>query len=704
MLLSAKNASLLAGVFQQTALVLIIRYSKTRHRETSNDNDTYLTSVAVLSAEIFKLFFNYILEVITNIRSKSSEVKGNSNNCGSFRMITTSLTTFQQIAKINRESLKLIIPAFLYLVQNNLLFVALSNLSVPTYQVTNQGKLLTTALISRVLLRKKIHSMQYLAIAILGLGVAVVNISEYHAKAANSPTNGQQIGANSKVQNHTLGLLAVVISCITSGFAGVYFEYILKKKSNTDTTITLNEKPLSLNCRNFQLAFWSFLFAVFQIIVHDLDKVKNFGLFHGFDSIVILVVIAQGITGFVVSLMILYADALLKGFAISVAAVVATVASIPLFGTHIGPTFIVGASMVGIAVKMYSHYERAKDENQVGKHTRSAPFKKIFGRSSFRNLLGIIGITSVALYTNKELGLVKMCEPVVIHESSRMIEIPSPSAETIKSLLTEERKCIGYKSGKHKKAEDVEMEDRALIYELVYAFIAAFESKSISTFLAFGSHIGARRHHGIIPFDENNVDFAIFSLELEQVKSIIEDTLKSNPLWSDHKVAEVDFGFQVKTLFEDYFYFSLFTKDYQGDKVKCVGRQNEIRDGKKKWTDGCERWYGIHNSTAPVLERDDFFPPFYQLFGSHQVPIPAKSSEIEVWNYGAVDTFNDHWNLSCGFYQNFHKNSSEWVSRPFEERDCSKKYENYPFVFLKGNGVEQLRQGSVLLHETKRGS
>lgn len=43
--MNAKYLSLLAGIFQQTALVLIIRYSKISH--SKDDSPTYLTSVAV---------------------------------------------------------------------------------------------------------------------------------------------------------------------------------------------------------------------------------------------------------------------------------------------------------------------------------------------------------------------------------------------------------------------------------------------------------------------------------------------------------------------------------------------------------------------------------------------------------------------------------------------------------------------------------
>jgi len=51
-------------------------------------------------------------------------------------------------------------------------------------------------------------------------------------------------------------------------------------------------------------------------------------------------------------MMLKYADAILKGFAIYMAVIVASVASIFLFDTKIDGMFFVGASMVGIAVKI----------------------------------------------------------------------------------------------------------------------------------------------------------------------------------------------------------------------------------------------------------------------------------------------------------------------------------------------------------------
>ena len=186
--------------------------------------------------------------------------------------------------------------------------------------------------------------VQYLYIALLGFRVAFIHLSELNTKKENvSSTTSSTTTAE---QNHMLGLIAVLICCVTSSFSGVYFEFVLKKSPT----------QLSVHCRNFHLASWSLAFAVLHILCYDFNQVSEYGLFHGFDIFVVLVVVAQGMTGFVVSMMIKYADTVLKGFAISIAAVFATLLSVPLFGANISSSFVAGAFMVAIAVKMYSYY------------------------------------------------------------------------------------------------------------------------------------------------------------------------------------------------------------------------------------------------------------------------------------------------------------------------------------------------------------
>lgn len=74
------------------------------------------------------------------------------------------------------ETLKLLIPAGLYTLQNNLLFVALSNLDAATYQVTYQLKILTTAIFSVLMLSRKLDSFKWTSLIILMAGVSLVQV------------------------------------------------------------------------------------------------------------------------------------------------------------------------------------------------------------------------------------------------------------------------------------------------------------------------------------------------------------------------------------------------------------------------------------------------------------------------------------------------------------------------------------------------
>jgi len=70
----------------------------------------------------------------------------------------------------------MIIPAFLYLVQNNLLYHALSNLSAVSYQVTYQLRILFTALFSWAMLGRRLTAAHWTALAFLTVGVILVQV------------------------------------------------------------------------------------------------------------------------------------------------------------------------------------------------------------------------------------------------------------------------------------------------------------------------------------------------------------------------------------------------------------------------------------------------------------------------------------------------------------------------------------------------
>lgn len=366
--LNAKNLSFLAVVVQNSLLVLLIRYSKTRQ------HTAYLSSVAVWSAEIVKICISIILEKIhlTSVQH-SNRGHNHSLSLGKVSKDMLAMKPFQ-------ESIKLMIPAFLYLLQNNLLFYALANLSVPTYQVTNQGKILTTAFASRIMLSKEISKMQYISLLLLAVGMAIVNLSEYHSSTTKT----------SKEQNPRLGLLAVLLSCVTSAICGVYFELIVK-------TNAFPFAQMSVHRRNFQLAFWSFLLATGSIIMNDGQSIQQKGLFQGFDGVVLLVILLQSLGGLLVSLMLKYADAILKGFATSVAIVLSTALSILVFHVNVSFMFYIGAGMVGVSLKLYSKYPVSVSTPAYVEHY----YKRLSSRGfkiskSFILILGMIAMVATS--------------------------------------------------------------------------------------------------------------------------------------------------------------------------------------------------------------------------------------------------------------------------------------------------------------------
>jgi UDP-sugar transporter A1/2/3 len=119
-------------------------------------------------------------------------------------------------------------------------FVAASNLDVPTFQVTYNLKILTTALFSVVLLRRRLSAKKWFALLFLAAGVGVVQLQSSTAAGSSSSHGGHEM-------DKAKGLLAVFCACLTSGLAGVYFEMVLKG-SKADLWI-----------RNVQLSFFSLL-------------------------------------------------------------------------------------------------------------------------------------------------------------------------------------------------------------------------------------------------------------------------------------------------------------------------------------------------------------------------------------------------------------------------------------------------------------
>ncbi|CAG5896962.1 unnamed protein product [Menidia menidia] len=311
-----KYMSLGVLVLQTTSLVLIMRYSRT----LKEDGPRYLASSAVVLAEVLKIFACTLLVFTEN----------------NFSFVAMNLLLKEEIVNKPAEAMKLAVPAAIYTLQNNLLYIALSNLDAATYQVTYQLKILTTALFSVSMLGKKLGLYQWLSLLLLMAGVTLVQW----------PTDS---GADSEQKIVTagsqfVGLMAVLIACLSSGFAGVYFEKILK------------ETKQSVWVRNIQLGVFSFVFGFIGMIIYDSQSLRESGMFQGYNSIACTVVVLQALGGLVIAVVIKYADNILKGFATSLSIIVSAFISY-FFLMDFNPTgiFFTGALLVIAATFLYGY-------------------------------------------------------------------------------------------------------------------------------------------------------------------------------------------------------------------------------------------------------------------------------------------------------------------------------------------------------------
>ncbi|KAF9101973.1 hypothetical protein BGX27_011239 [Mortierella sp. AM989] len=348
---SMKHLSLLILLLQNSTLVLLMRYSRVT---VDPDQPMYLASTAVFFAEIIKLLGCLVILTIQN------------------RSITrTAYIVNREIIEQPQEILKMLVPSGLYALQNNLLYIALSNLEAATFQVTYQMKILSTAIFSVMMLNRRLTSQKWFALCLLMVGVTMVQlqnvstsrsgvvmvetkdelitdendvldaaVSENVAEAANQLNGLSDEDFSGPVQNPFIGLVAVLTSCVSSGFAGCYFEKIIKG-AEADMWV-----------RNLQLGISGALFS-FLAMFYDRQRIMEGGLFQGYTPMTWIVVFNQALGGLLVAIVVKYADNILKGFATSLSIIISGIISVYFFEFEPSLQFQLGTMVVIMSTYLY---------------------------------------------------------------------------------------------------------------------------------------------------------------------------------------------------------------------------------------------------------------------------------------------------------------------------------------------------------------
>ncbi|KAF9188702.1 hypothetical protein BGZ51_000376 [Haplosporangium sp. Z 767] len=351
---SMKRLSLIVLLLQNSTLVLMMRYSRVN---VDPDQPMYLASTAVFFAEIIKLLACLI---ILAYRTKS--------------IPRTLYIIRKDILEQPQEILKMLVPSGLYALQNNLLYIALSNLEAATFQVTYQMKILSTAVFSVVMLNRRLTRQKWLSLCLLMVGVTLVQLQNV-GTARPSPVvldvkddmateddidatmsegvmdsasqlHGEAEDEAGPIQNPFIGLLAVLTSCVSSGFAGCYFEKILKG-AEADMWV-----------RNLQLGISGSLFS-FLAMFYDRQRIYEGGFLQGYSVMTWLVVANQALGGLLVAIVVKYADNILKGFATSLSIIISGIISVYFFDFEPSIQFQLGTLVVILSTFLYGRPDAA---------------------------------------------------------------------------------------------------------------------------------------------------------------------------------------------------------------------------------------------------------------------------------------------------------------------------------------------------------
>ncbi|KAH0830752.1 nucleotide-sugar transporter [Lanmaoa asiatica] len=343
-----KYLSLVTLAVQNSLLTIIMHYS----RVSIPPSQSYSAPAAVLLNELLKGSISLAIAFI-QIDPYTSDTPQLGLTTGRFWNPSKVLLRMRRLGRevFSPDCWKLSIPAILYVIQNNLQYVAATNLEAATFQVSYQMKILTTAAFSVLLLRKQLSASQWVALFFLAIGVGVVQIQ---TGAGNSVKTASLLFQGTSM-NALKGFLAVVAACFTSGLAGVYFEMVLKN-SQSDLWI-----------RNVQLSAFSLLPALVPILITEHPQSGLIqSLFKNFGAWAWATVAIQVLGGLVTAMVIKYSDNILKGFATSLSIVISFLASVALFDFQITFTFILGSVIVLIATWLYNQPSRCPSPSRLG--------------------------------------------------------------------------------------------------------------------------------------------------------------------------------------------------------------------------------------------------------------------------------------------------------------------------------------------------
>ncbi|TVT98764.1 hypothetical protein EJB05_55922 [Eragrostis curvula] len=173
------------------------------------------------------------------------------------------------------------IPAVLYMVKNLLQYYIFAYVDAPAYQILKNLNIISTGVLYRIILKKKLSEIQWAAFILLCAGCTTAQLNPSSDHVLRTPIQG-----------------------------------------------------------------W--------MMAIDYDAVMNKGFFYGYSFITVLMILNHALSGIAVSMVMKYADNIVKVYSTSVAMLLTAVVSVFLFNFHLSLAFFLGSTVVSVSVYLHS--------------------------------------------------------------------------------------------------------------------------------------------------------------------------------------------------------------------------------------------------------------------------------------------------------------------------------------------------------------
>jgi len=233
------------------------------------------------------------------------------------------------------ESRHFLVPALLYLINDNLLFTILSTVDPATFEVLGNMRILTMPLFYRLVFHRRRHQLsqiQSAAMILLCVGTATSQLV----------TCGEEIISAITIS----GFLLVLLYCLISGFAGVYLEYLMKRR-----TKQLN----SFQFQNVQLYAYGVILNAIPLYTYYLKDVQSVGVMvlAGKNPLVAITVLNHALIGLSMAAIVKYLDNIARVYAHSVSMLITILFSSLWLGHIPSIQFIFGSVIVLVSLHLY---------------------------------------------------------------------------------------------------------------------------------------------------------------------------------------------------------------------------------------------------------------------------------------------------------------------------------------------------------------